>query len=251
MSDFGERNIEPTPRRRLEARREGRLPRSPALASAIVIVGGLAVLTTFGQPLLEMIGKLLQQNLGGQARLTINQQQAVSDWQQCTIEVLIALAPVLAGFLMVAVIAHFVQTGFLFLPKNIVPQAGRLSPSGGLRRMFSSANWVSVMIGLMQVVIAGAIGWWCLKTDLQNIARLAGSRPDEMLRSAGGILLSAAMKVGLGLFAVALMDYAYRRWNHERELRMTPEQLREELRMIEGDPQLDSRRRRVRQESRG
>lgn len=246
MADFADRNIEPTARRRLEARRDGRVPRSPALASAIVIVGGLAVLMTFGHSAAEMTGRLLKQHLGGKAALSISQDKAAAGWQEVTIEFLLALAPILAGFFLVAIVANFAQTGFLFLPKNVAPQVDRLSPLHGVRRMFSSTNFVSVVIGLIQVALAVTFAWWCLKTELPRVVQLAELRAGEMVRSAGSILFSAAMKVGLGLFALALLDYAYRRWNHERELRMTPEQLRDELRMIEGDPQVESRRRQLR-----
>lgn len=246
MSGTGEQNIDPTPRRRQQAREEGRVPRSAALSSAITIVGGIAVLMTFAQQATQMIYRRLRQHLGGQVSLSIEREQAISDWQELTVDVLTALVPLLAGFLLVALLASLVQSGFLLIPKNALPQLGRLSPLKGVRRMMSSVNLVSVSIGLLQAAAAVAIAWWCLQADLPGMVRLAELQPEAMLRSAGSILLSAAMKIGLGLFAVALLDYAYRRWNHERELRMTPEQARDELRMIEGDPQLAERRRQIR-----
>jgi flagellar biosynthetic protein FlhB len=245
MSD-AERSLEPTERRRQQAKEDGRVPRSSAASSGIIIVGCLAVLMTSGPRAMEMIGKQLRQHLGAQASLSTSQEQIVSEWQHVLFDVLSALAPLLAGFFVVAVLANFVQTGFLFIPKNVAPQLDRLNPLNGVRRIFSSANFVSVLLGLAQVVVAVMVAWWCLRTDFEKIVRLGELRPPEMLRSAGTILFSAAMKVGLGLFAVAVLDYAYRRWNHERELRMTPEQVREELRMIEGNPQVASRRRQIR-----
>ena len=66
-----------------------------------------------------------------------------------------------------------------------------------------------------------------------------------MVRPAGKVLFSIAMKVALGLFATALLDYAYRRWTHERTLRMSPQEMRDEARMTDGDPQLAGRRRQM------
>lgn len=247
MSDSaGERNIEPTPRRRQQARDEGQVPRSSALSSSLIIVGCLAVLMTCVPRATKTIGNQLRQHLGGQASLSTSSEAAVSDWQTVVFDILAALAPMLTGFFLIAVLANFAQSGFLFLPKNIVPQFSRLNPLSGVRRMFSSTSFVSVLIGLVQVVVAILVAWWCVKTVLVDIVKLPALSPEGMFRSAGSILASVAMKVGLGLFAVALLDYAYRRWNHERELRMSPEQLREELRSVEGDPQLASRRRQIR-----
>lgn len=240
-----DRSMEATPRRRQEARREGRVARSPALSSTIVVVGGLAVLMTLGDQTAETICNRFQIHLGGQAALSVNGDSIATQWQQTVFETLKALLPLLSGFFGVAVLANLVQTGVVFLPKNVVPSFSRLNPWSGVRRIFSSSNFISVVLGLLQLVVAGLVVWWCVRTDLVSIVSLSTTDAEGILKSAGRILFSAAMKVALGLFATALLDYAYRRWNYERELRMTPQQQRDESRMSESDPQLSSRRRQI------
>lgn len=243
MSD--ERTIEATPRRRQEARREGRVARSATLSSTIVVVGGLAVLMTFGSSAAQTIGARFRIDLGGQAALSMDREAATMQWQHLIFETLTTLLPLLIGFLCVAVLANVVQTGVTFLPKNVIPDISRINPYGGVRRIVSSSNLVTVLLGLLQLIIAGLVTWWCVRTEMGAILSLATMDAAGLIKSAGDIFFSAALKVGLGLFAIGLLDYAYRRWNHESELRMTPQQLREEARMIEGEPQLSSRRRQI------
>lgn len=240
-----DRTMQPTPRRRLEAAREGRVARSRALSSALVIVGGLAVLSMFGERVVSVIRKQLQSHLGNSESLAVDGEKMAAQWQQTIMEVLAALLPVLGGFLVVAILANLAQTGIQFLPGNVAPRMNRISPGTGLKRMLSAANLASVVFGLAQLVVAGAIVWWCFRSDLPEILTLGTLATAKIASAIGTILFSLSMKLGMGLFAIAVLDYAYRRWQHERELRMTPQEVREESRLVEGDPHLAGRRRQL------
>jgi flagellar biosynthetic protein FlhB len=144
-----------------------------------------------------------------------------------------------------AVVANLAQVGFLFLPERVAPELGRISPLAGLRRLFSLSSTARLGFGLLKILVIGAVAWIDLYAKRDVILGLGGASPIEIASFLLGVLLWTSLKIALALLVLAVLDYALVRWKFERDLKMTTQELREELKSIEGDPQLRRRRRRV------
>jgi flagellar biosynthetic protein FlhB len=135
------------------------------------------------------------------------------------------------------------QVGFLFLPEKVGFDLSRLDPLAGMRRLFSLSNVVRLGFGIFKVVLIAGVAGACLYQELPAVLGLTGRSAAEIAVYLGQAVLWTAMKIGIALLILAILDYGYQWWRHERDLKMTPQEVREEMRNLEGDPQIIARRR--------
>jgi flagellar biosynthetic protein FlhB len=140
------------------------------------------------------------------------------------------------------VAVNVLQVGFLFLPQRLSFDPSRLSPIRGWQRIFSSPAMVHVGFGMFKLAIVFIVAGVVLYNQREALLGLVALAPPELASQMAHIVLSTAMKIGVALLVLAILDYGYQRWRYEQDLKMTPQELREELRNLEGDPQLIARR---------
>jgi flagellar biosynthesis protein FlhB len=120
-----------------------------------------------------------------------------------------------------------------------------LDPMQGFRRMFSLSNVVKLAFGLVKIVIVGAVAFWALYSHRTEIIAAAALDVPQLGSFLVSLVLWTSLKIAGALLILALLDYGYQRWKFEQDLRMTPQELREEMRNMQGDPQVAARRRAV------
>jgi len=245
MSD---RRFDPTPHRRRQARQRGHVARSHDLVSAVLLLAGLGVLAVAGQGLVRFLGGYTASQLGGGAWLSIDA-EAVSAHFMTTLGGLARHVLPLFGIVVLgAVAANLAQTGFLFLSERVAPDLSRLDPFRGFARLFSLDNTSRVGFSLAKIVVIGAVAWLDLYAKRDTLLGLGGGTVAQIASFAASVMLWTSLKIGVALLVLALLDYGLQRWKHHRNLKMTPQELREEMRDAEGDPELRARRRRVREQ---
>jgi flagellar biosynthetic protein FlhB len=153
--------------------------------------------------------------------------------------------PVLGLFLLISVVIHVAQIGFLFLPDRALPDIARLDPLRGLSRLFALANLVRLIFGIFKILIIAAVAYACLYGHQNQVLSLTGLDVPQLARFMWEINLWTCIKVGIALLVLAILDYAFQRWKYEQDLRMTPQEVREEMRNLQGDPQVIARRRSI------
>ncbi len=251
MPDTADKTLEPTPHRRQQARQQGQVARSHDLSSAVMLLAGLGALALLGGSLAGFLVDYCRSQLGRQPVLTVDSQWAVAQWNSVLGLLAVRVAPILGIVCLAAVAVNVLQGGFLLLPKRAAVDLGRLSLSAGLRRVFSAASFVRFGLGLLKLATIAAAAGALMYREVHHILALAELAPPALAARAAGIVLSIALKLGGALLLLALLDYAYQWWRHGRDLRMTPQELREELRNLEGNPQVTARRKQVRRELAG
>jgi flagellar biosynthetic protein FlhB len=240
-----------TPRRLRQAREAGRTAHSQDLASAVLLLGGLAALLFGGASLVEFLAEFIQSGLSGGAwKAWLDSGDApkrliVAEWHALAGALARLLAPILAAATLLAIAAHMIQTGWLFRPQQVAPDLSRASPLGGLRRIFSGASAARLALGVVKVGVVAAIALAALWSRREALASLAALDPARLAAQAWDICFWTSLEIGGALLALALVDYAYQRWQLARDLRMTPREMRDETRELEGDPRQRSRRREV------
>jgi flagellar biosynthetic protein FlhB len=142
-----------------------------------------------------------------------------------------------------AVAVNLGQTGLLFLPEKLALDLRRLDPLQGLQRIFSLPSLARLLFGLFKIALIATVAVVVLYNQRNAILGLAALDLPEMSAYLADMLLWTAIKVAVALLILAIFDYAFQRW--ERELKMTPQEVREELKNLEGDPLITARRRAV------
>jgi flagellar biosynthetic protein FlhB len=248
-----QKSIEPTAHRREMARRDGRVPRSVDFTSAGLLLGGLMALVVSGGALLEFLAGLMTQSLGGHSWRHLLHSNAPSgvhavaeQWQPLAVSLGRVVLPPLVLVALLAIALNVVQTGFLFLPGKLAPDAGRVNPLAGLRRVFAPGNVVRLMLGVCKLAAVLAVAFASVYEHRAELVALGTHDVPQVMAVVWDLCWWTCLKVGSALLILAALDYAFQRWQHERDLRMTPEELREEMRNLQGDPQLAARRRQAR-----
>jgi flagellar biosynthesis protein FlhB len=243
--DFGDKTHEATPYRRQKAREEGQVVRSQDLASAALLIGGLLILWYFSRGLAESLGHLTREHLGGAAWLNLDSQAAVHHSLFLASRLAVSVLPVLGLLLLGAILTHMGQFGFLYLPQKLALDWQRISPLQNYGRIFSLTNAVHLGFGLLKVLLivtVAAVSLWAERSRLMNL-------PSQSIVEIGvylmNVLLWTSLKIGGALAILALFDYGYQYWKHEQDLRMTTQELKEEIKTQQGDPQVAARRKQI------
>lgn len=244
MADYAaEKTHAPTPRRRQQAREAGQFAKSQDLVSAAVLVAGLAALIWLGHSAAIALRNMLQTQLTAAAVQSIDHDTLMATWRQMLGLLVPALLPLLGIVLVIAVLGNVLQVGFVWLPQRLAPDWNRISPLTGWQRIFSFSAAVRLALSLVKIALVGGVALWSLNGERDTILALATLETPQIASYLVSVVLRTSLEIGAMLLLLALVDYGYQWWRHEQTLRMTADELREELRNLQGDPQVAARRR--------
>jgi len=249
MADYTEKTLEPTPHRRRLARQEGQVVKSLELCSAAVLLAGFAALTIWGESLAAFLLDFCREQLSGRAWLSADGDWTPVAWDTLRQGLLSRLGPILLLFCLGGVAANILQGGLLFLPQRLLPNPERINPVRAMQRIFSSANLIRFLLGACMLMAVAAITIRAIYRGQATIGSLAALEPAALLNQAAKFIAHTALQVAGVLLLGGLADYAFQYWRHERQLRMTPQEMREELKHLEGDAHLLNRRKQLRRAS--
>jgi len=250
--DAGEKSQDPTAHRREQMREEGQVAHSQDLGSAGLLLGGLVILIFTGGALLNFLVSFLRGYLGGEpwmeavsSGLPVTETLVTSQWSAIVPALAKVLLPVLGMVMLLAIALNLLQTGILFLPQKLLPDFSRVNPMSGLSRLFSMANLVKLTLGIFKIAVVSAVAIVCLYNRRYQLMSLVELELPDIAKYAWEVCLWTCIKIGIALFILAVLDYTYQWWKHEQDLKMTPQEVREEMRNMQGDPQVIARRRSV------
>ncbi|HOS94600.1 MAG TPA: EscU/YscU/HrcU family type III secretion system export apparatus switch protein, partial [Armatimonadota bacterium] len=149
--------------------------------------------------------------------------------------------PVVVAAAAAALAANLLQVGFLCAPKVIRLDASRLNPVNGFKRLFSLRACVELLKALLKIAVVAYIGYSTLWGSRHLLFVLPEQTVAGVMLIIGDIAYRICLKAGLALLVLALADYGFQRWQHEKDLRMTRQELRDEYKRQEGDPLLKQR----------
>ena len=241
----GDKTQDATPHRREQARSEGQVAKSQDLASAALLLVGLSALLWLGGPVVEMMGHYATEQLGGDPWLTADLQFFVAQEQHVAYALACCLLPIFGLLMFTGIAANFLQVGFLFLPEKLAPDLMRLDPLQGFARLFSLASLVRLVMGLLKMGLVAGVAYASLYGQREKILGLAAMTTLGFANFLTQILIWTSMKIAMALLLLAVLDYGFQWWKQERDLRMTTQEVREELRNLEANPQMAARRKQV------
>ena len=251
----GDKKHEATPRRLEEAREKGQFARSQDMASAIVLLFAVVLLLTLGQQIAASLFEFGQIML--QEPLLLVPENQENDALEQSVHSLFRetimrfwrpLSIFFVVLLITAIFANLAQIGFLWLPEKAKIDFTHLDPVKGLKRMFSMQSVVRLLMGLLKIAICAAVAWYAVRNSIGEILHLSENETNQIVSFLVWTLLMVALKVAIALVIISILDLIYQRWKHMRDLRMTDQEIRDEMKNTIGDPQIISKRRQIQQE---
>jgi flagellar biosynthesis protein FlhB len=242
-----EKTEEATPRRREEARKKGQVFKSMELVSAVTLLTAYTVIKVAGP---FMAGRVFSFSR------SLWEQGALQDWSESGVRVLLnqvflltamVSAPVLLAGAVAGVAANVLQVGFVFTLEPMTPNFDRINPASGFKRIFSRRTLAELVKSLIKVTIVGYVAYRTVAGDLEAFPLLVSLEVPQMVQFMIDVVSRLLLWTGVALFVMAVADYMYQRWEYEESLKMTKQEIKEEYRQQEGNPEI---RAKIRQKQR-
>ena len=246
---FQEKTEQPTPRKREEARKKGQVARSAELSSVAILMVGLLSMAWLGSYMIgAMSGMMIESFTEGMAitldPLTVRPH--ITDW---TSDFVYIVAPIIGILGLTAIVINIAQVGILFTGQPLMPKGDRISPLSGIKRILSRRGLVELAKGLFKVALVALMTYATLIWESQQLLRMTDMGIGQIFDLSGGLILDLGFRIVAALLILALLDYAFQRWDYEKNLKMTRQEIKEELKQHEGDPQIRSRIRSIQRET--
>ena len=241
----GDKTHQATPYRRRKAREEGQVAKSQDLASSIVLLGAIVSLMWLGRGMARTVADLFQRQLGDVPELNYDRGAFLSQASFLLESLARATLPYLGALLLIATAAHLGQVGWLFVPQKLAPELSRISPLRGVQRLFSLSNAVRLALGISKVTAVAIVSAASIYYQREEILDLGALAFRSQCVQIVDILLSTALHAAIVLLLLAIVDYSYQRWKFEQDIQMTTQEMREEYKMLQGDPQIAARRKQI------
>lgn len=227
-----------TPKRREETRGRGQVAKSPDLAGAAVFLAGVFVLHATMPAALGSLFAFVQEilwRIHEHQDFTIN-----SAWMLFARgfgALSLIMGALLGATLIVAVLVNVLQTGFLVSFKPLVPQFNRINPLTGFQRMFSKQVVVNLAKQVLKLAAVAIIIWTSIAGSLNTLMMLGQLPPGNVVGFVGDLIFNIGWKFAFLLVIIGFMDFAYEKWQYEENLKMSKQEVKDEYRQSEGNPE--------------
>ncbi len=230
-----------TPRRRREARKKGQVARSQELSSFLLLLAGLLAIAGLAPVLAQGLRSVMLGSFSAAFTTLVNPETLPPLSRIWVGDGLRLMLPLWAILLIVGCGAAVAQVGFQVNPGLLSIKPERINPLAGFKRIFSKRSGFELLKGLLKMSLLLLITWLTLKGELRQIIGLSDLELTPALAVLGRVAAKLAFRLILLMVVLALADYAFQRWQHEQDIMMTKQELKEEYKETEGDPILKSR----------
>ncbi|MBP7175806.1 MAG: flagellar biosynthesis protein FlhB [Thermoclostridium sp.] len=236
----GEKTEKATPKRKQDARKKGQVLQSKEISSALVL---LIVFLS-----LKLLGNYMYTEITAFFRLFINDLAITFDSHSASeilnllgivmIQLLKIVGPIFGIAVVVGVVANFAQVGTLFTMETIKPKFSNLNPVNGIKRIFSARGLVELVKSMMKIAVVGIVAWQSLRDEERSIVKLMDL---DLISGAGYIFSTAidiAVKICVIMVIIGVLDFGYQWWQYEKDLKMTKQEIKQEYKEMEGNPEI-------------
>lgn len=234
-----------TQKRREEARKRGQVARSKEVSSVLILFMALGVFFFSGAGMLWHSIEIMREVFQSVSTMRISEGAAPILMREIMEHILAMLLPLMLGVAAGGAAANLAQVGFLFTSEPLAPAFSRLDPLKGMKRLLSVRSLIELMKSILKLAIIGSIAYITVTEEMEGLPSLVECSVQEVICALSSSALRVALATCLALAVLAAMDYAVQRWQYEKELRMSKQEVRDEIKQREGDPSIKARIRRV------
>ena len=245
---FQERTEQATPRRREEARQEGQVARSAELSSVAILLAGLMALSGLGPRMYQDMAHFVTEMLGTGFTIQLDVANAGPYMMEWAFRFAQICAPLIVALAAAALLINFAQVGAVFATKPLMPKFDRINPLSGIGRLFSMHGLVELVKGLFKIALIVYITYLTIRNEAPNYIQFLDLDIAQIFALSGDLILKLGYRIVLALLVLSILDYAFQRWEFEKNLRMSRQEIKEEFKQQEGDPQVRGRIRSLQRE---
>ena len=236
-----EKTEEATPKRERESREEGQVIHSKEVSTALILLGAIVAFYATGSWMLHKMAGVLQRYISGMGAISLKDDSLQDLILNVMADFALIVSPVMLATLILGVAASIFQVGFTISTKSLLPKFSKVNPIQGIGRLFSLRSSVDVVKALGKILVLGWLAYSLIKGESQFLPLLIQMDVMDIWAFIGRVSLRICLYTFVAMAAIAALDYLFQWWQHQKDLRMTKQEVKEESRQTEGDPKVKSR----------
>ncbi len=230
-----------TPKRRRDARKKGNVAKSKELPSVAVLLGGLLTLSFTAGLIHGNLTSLMASVFSQVGQINLGAGDGSVFFRTVVWGGARVVAPVFAAVLAMALLVNYAQIGALFTLEPIKPKLEKINPIKGLKNIFSMRTLFEAVKNILKLVLVGYIAYLTVKSEWPFLPNLVDFTPYQIVVYVLSTAFKIFLRCCLAILALAIIDYAYQKWQYEKGLRMSKQEVKDEFKQREGDPLVKSR----------
>ena len=243
-----EKTEEPTSRKLEKAREEGQVARSTELPAASVTIAALGMLYLTGDTLIHKMAEAFVSGFNFDRKLVHSPNLLPAIFGHEVLECFILVAPLMLLTITIAIASSGATGGFLFSTKALAPKASKLNPLNGLKRMFGTKALVELVKALLKFTLVAGVVTWVLYDNVSTLNNIGKMAFEPAMAVAGELLAKSALIMACALILIAAIDVPFQRWEFMKSMRMSIQDIKDEMKDMEGRPEVKAQIRRRQRE---
>ena len=239
---------EPTEKRLTDARKKGQVPRSRELNTFVALMTGAVMLLFSGGAIVKGLGKLMRQQFQLSREVIFDPASPVIYFEQVLLDGLLLIFPVAIPLVLVALLTPMMMGGWNFTTEAMVPKFSKMNPFSGLKRMFGVQGVVELLKAVLKIALVFFVAGSLFNTYFDQFMGLSSLTLNAAIYKAIDIIGFSLLILSSTLILVVAIDVPYQLWNNKRQLKMTKQEVRDESKEQEGNPEVKGQIRRKQME---
>ncbi len=243
-----EKTEEATDTKREEFRKQGNIPHTRELSTALMLLGVGALVSMFGSFYHQQFRELFVFTFGDDLVRYIREGNFVEASSLVGTKLFILVFPIVIVGAILGSLSSIIQIGFITVEDALSPNPDRLNPLEGFKRIFSRRGLVEGLKSLMKVILIGVVVYITLEKEAKVWPYLQTYSKEQLLIYIGAMISKLFFGIGMVMLVLAVADYFFQWWDIEQKMMMSKQEIKEEVKQREGDPMIKARIRKIQRE---
>jgi len=240
-SDSGEKTEEATPKKKSESKKKGQVAKSKELSSTFTLLTVTLLMITLGAYTLDNLKSVLIIFLNNYLTFTLTEYTFKTVLLVSLTKFGLLILPIVVPIMIMGIVASLMQSGFIFTSEPLKPDFKKLNPISGFKKIFSMRSVVDLLKNLAIITTISYIAYDFVKNNYLEIMTYGSLKIEAILGVFGGLVVDIFLKISIVMLIIAIIDFAYQKYKHNKELKMSMQEIKEEYKQQEGDPQIKSK----------
>ncbi|MGO4887765.1 flagellar biosynthesis protein FlhB [Anaerobacillus sp. MEB173] len=237
-----EKTEKATPKKKEETRKKGQVAKSTDVNTALSLLLVFFILWFIGGYVGNHLLELFQHTFQEYLLLDVTERTIEMVFLELVMETAIVISPILLIALIAGILSSYIQVGFLFAPEAIKMKLSKIDPIKGFKRIFSVRAIVELLKSLLKITLVGIVAFTILWLNIDSILILSQKSVGTALIEIGQLTVMIGIACALMLLILSVPDYLYQKYDHEKQIRMSKQDIKDEHKKSEGDPLIKSKR---------
>ncbi|MDR3013521.1 MAG: flagellar biosynthesis protein FlhB [Chitinispirillales bacterium] len=243
-----EKTETPSEKKRRDARQEGTVAKSTEVNSVFVLLAAIFLLRLIGPWMLSELEQNIRETFAMISETDMSDQRLILLAQSSLMLLIKLIIPFVSAIMFAGLIANIIQVGLMATVKPITPKLEKVNPLSGFKRMFAMRSIVETIKNILKISIIGYIAYLTIRGDYSILIALADASVEAIWNFIFASAYDIFLRTALALLVIAVADYSYQRYEHEKKLKMSHQEVKEERKQMDGDPQIKARIRSLQRE---